>query len=551
MVLLARWPLDSPFDVISGAALLVALAIPALYYFLVRPLARQNEARRGDEETIRQSEERYRTIFDTAANLITSVDTEGIIVDCNARISTFLGYTREEIIGQPMSRIIHADDVARAKNAVAEILTKGFTYDREYKMVRHDGSLVDVSINSSALRDKQGEWTKTVCIISDITSARRMEETIQNAYADLERIFNASGNGMRVVDLDFNIIRANDTYARMNMVLKQDTVNRKCYEDFPGPLCHTAQCTLRRIIEGEDRIESEVEKERGDGIKITCTLTATALRNPENNQIIGMVEDFRDITELRRAQEHLQHSQVLASLGEMTAGIAHEVNNPLGSILLYSELLVASDVKPQVKKDLRVIHDEAKRAAQVMTDLLSYSRKVKPQKRRLDLHKLLKKLASMRRYSQNVQNITMEMDFQAEPIFVSGDSMQLRQLFMNLLLNAEEAVKESPKRRITIVTRTEGGRVKIVIADTGRGIPEKDLKQVFYPFFTTKDTGEGTGLGLSTCYGIVTDHHGLISANNNPDGGAAFTIDMPFILAKKDRELVGVNAGPAPKQLEE
>ncbi|MEE8354173.1 MAG: PAS domain S-box protein, partial [Dehalococcoidales bacterium] len=596
MVLFIKWPLRPPFDIVVDAALLVGLTVPALYFFLVRPLARQSEARRGAEEnlelqtklldlasdsvflhdtegnfayvneaahkalgytrdelmqlnlsdlvapdekdgignrinqttemggaifesvhrrkdgtllpievqadsvefggrrlliavarditrhkhaeeTIRQSEQRYRAIFDTAANLITSVDRRGVIVDCNARVSSFLGYTQEEIIGQPMSKIIHADYLAKAEESLAKILTTGFSYDQEYKMVRRDGSLIDVSANSSALRNGQGGWSKTVCIISDVTTARRMEEAVRNAYAELERVFNTAGNGMRVVDIDFNVIRVNDSYAEMSMVRKQDTVNRRCYEDFPGPLCHTAHCTLRRIIGGEERVESEVEKERSDGTRITCMRTATALRNSEN-QLLGMVEDYKDITELKKTREHLQHSQVLASLGEMTAGIAHEVNNPLGSILLYSELLVASDVDPRVRKDLRIIHDEARRATQVMTNLLAYSRKVKSQTRRLDLHKMLKKLVSMRRYSQRVQNVTLETDFQPAPLYLAGDSTQLRQLFMNLVLNAEEAVKECAERRITISTRTEGDWAKIVIADTGPGIPEKNLEQV-------------------------------------------------------------------------
>lgn len=550
MTLLTQWSLRPQYEIIIDSVLLVGLTIPALYFFLVRPLARQSEARRGAEETTHQSEERYRAIFDTAANLITSVDRRGIIVDCNAQISSFLGYTRGEIIGQPMSKIIHPDYLAKAEESLAEILTKGVTYDREYKMVRRDGSLIDVSINSSALRDDQGEWTKTVCIISDVTTARRMEEAVRNAYAELELVFDTAGGGMRVVDLDFNVIRANDTYAEMSMARKQDAVNHKCYEDFPGPLCHTPQCTLQRISGGEERIESEVEKERSDGTKITCMRTATALRNREN-RLLGMVEDYKDITELRKAQEHLQHSQVLASLGEMTAGIAHEVNNPLSSILLYSELLVATDIEPRVRKDLRIIHDEAKRATQVMTDLLAYSRKVKPQTRRLDVHKILKKLVSMRRYAQKVQNITLETDFQPAPLHVSGDSTQLRQLFINLVLNAEEAVKECAERRIKISTWTEGDWVKIAIADTGPGIPKENLKQIFYPFFTTKDTGEGTGLGLSTCYGIVTNHHGLIVARNNPDGGATFVVDLPIAPAKRIAELVGADAMTAQGQPEE
>jgi len=510
---------------------------------LILSAARDITERRLAEESLRESEERYRLIFDTAANLIISVDREGTVIDCNGRAYSVLGYTRKQIVGRPISGIVHPDHLSTVQASLQETLARGFTYGTEYRMVRKDGAMIDVSVNASSLKDNAGEYVRTICIISDITASRRMEKAVQAAYAELERVFNAAGDGMRVIDRDFNVIRVNEAYADLSGVGKHEAVTRKCYENTGSRLCHTPRCALTRIVGGEEYVEGEVEAECRDGTRTSCILTATPLRGPDG-ELTGVVETLKDITELRKAQEQLQHSQLLASLGEMTAGIAHEVNNPLGSVLLYSELLMAGDAPAQTRKDLKVIHDEAKRAARIMTDLLTYSRRVKYQVRRLDLHRILSKLLEMRRYTERVHNIVVSTDFAEGPVWIRGDSSHLRQLFMQLMLNAEEAVKESGRGHIRVTTRRDGEWARISVADNGSGIPPENLKQIFYPFFTTKDVGEGTGLGLSTCYGIVTNHNGLIRAENNEAGGATFVVELPLATNRKQPALVQV-AGEA------
>jgi len=224
---------------------------------------------------------------------------------------------------------------------------------------------------------------------------------------------------------------------------------------------------------------------------------------------------------------------VNAFLGRVTSGIAHEVNNPLGSILLYSELLMASDVPAPVKKDLKVIHNEAKRAAKIMTDLLVYGRRIKSPTRRLNLHRILKKLLDMRRYEQRVQNIITSIKLQGGPLYVNGNLHQLRQAFLNLILNAEEVLNKCNGGNIVITTQTVAGWAHVSIADSGTGIPEGNLNHVFYPFFSTKRVGEGTGLGLSISYGIITNHQGRIRAENNKMGGATFTTEIPLAPNKR------------------
>ena len=235
-----------------------------------------------------------------------------------------------------------------------------------------------------------------------------------------------------------------------------------------------------------------------------------------------------EITDLIKLQEQSRHSQLLATLREMMAGIANEVNNPLGSILLYSQLLMAGDASPQTKKDLKVIHDEARRAARVMSYLLTYCRQERLEVRRIDINSILEKFLCTHCHSETAHNITITTDLQDGPLPVKGDSSQLNQLFMNLMRNAEEALKQADGGHITITTRREGEWVKVSITDDGPGIPPGNLQRIFYPFFTTKQAGEGSGTGLSTCHSIVTSHKGLIRAENNKNSGATFTVELPL-----------------------
>jgi signal transduction histidine kinase len=235
-----------------------------------------------------------------------------------------------------------------------------------------------------------------------------------------------------------------------------------------------------------------------------------------------------EITDLRKLQEQSHHSQLLATVREMMAGIANEVNNPLGSILLYSQLLMAGDISPLAKKDLKVIHDEARRAASVMSYLLTYCRQEKLELYRVDINRIIEEFLRKYHHPETSHKITITSDLKDGPLTVKGDSSRLNQLFENLVLNAEEALEKADMGHVTITTRREGDWVKISVTDDGPGIPPGNLQQIFYPFFTTKQPREGSGLGLSTCYGIVTNHKGLIFAENNETGGVTFTVELPL-----------------------
>ena len=375
--------------------------------------------------------------------------------------------------------------------------------------------------------------------LKEVTERSQAEEQFRKSEEKLRLMFESMAEGIVVTDLDANIIETNEVVVSMHGYASRD--------EFTGRSIVTLVATKDHARIMEDMGNTlNTGFTRGlyydflttDGVQFPVRLSMALLKDPSDRPA-GFVVVAEDVSESRKMEEQLQHSQLLASLGEMTAGIAHEVNNPLATVLLYSEMLMDSEVPREINRDLRIVHDEVKRAAQIMTNLLTYSCQSTSKVRRLNLNKILRKVTDMRRYTQTVQNITVYVDLPEEQITVRGNAPQLTQVFMNLVVNAEEAVRESEDRTIVITAGIDGDWVKVSVADTGTGIPEENLGQVFYPFFSTKRNRKGTGLGLSICYGIVTEHGGLIHVENNPTGGATFSVELPLSTSQKKASLSG------------
>jgi PAS domain S-box-containing protein len=394
---------------------------------------------------------------------------------------------------------------------------------------KKDGGQFWVEITSAPIMH-DGELLYYISSWVDITERKQMENALRREKERAEGYLDIAGVMLVTTNSDDDIMLMNKKGCEILGYEVEELIGKNWFETLvPERTRGEIRGVFHKLMIGElDPVRHyESPLLTKDGEERLIAFNSAAIRD-QNGQIVGALTSGEDITELRKTQEQLQHSRLLASLGEMTAGIAHEVNNPLGSILLYSELLMANDIPSQSKKDLKIIHEEAKRAAKIMTDLLTYGRRTKSQMRRLNLHKPLKKVLEMRQYEQRVQNITVSSKLHNGPLYVNGDSSQIMQVFMNLVLNAEEALRESKGGTIIITTQATGEWAIVSISDNGVGIPYTDLNQVFYPFFTTKQVGEGTGLGLSTCYGIVTEHNGLIRAENNEKGGATFTVELPL-----------------------
>lgn len=244
--------------------------------------------------------------------------------------------------------------------------------------------------------------------------------------------------------------------------------------------------------------------------------------------VAHVIELVIDVTENRNLQLQLLQSEKLASIGELAAGIAHELNNPMAGIIGYSEFLL-EELKGQEGPlaDVKKIHGEAIRCSRIVQNLLKFSHRHKPRKGEVSLNEVLQSTTDIVEYEFKVNNVSLEKDYSPDLRQVMADQYQLQQVFMNILNNAFFFLKnQQGKRLIKISTLNAGGNVEVRIWNNGPPIPDGAVDKVFDPFFTTKEVGKGTGLGLSVSHGIIRNHQGEIIARNI-DGGVLFTVTLP------------------------
>jgi signal transduction histidine kinase len=228
-------------------------------------------------------------------------------------------------------------------------------------------------------------------------------------------------------------------------------------------------------------------------------------------------------------QEKLAQTDRLASLGEMAAGIAHELNNPLTGVVAMSELLLESETFDDIKKDLESISSEGQRAANVVKNLLSFARSHTLSAQPVKINDVINQVLDLRAYEHRVNNIAVVTQLDPEIPEIIADRFQLQQVFVNIVLNAEQAMIESHERgNLTVTSEVLKGMIKTSFSDDGPGIPQDIIHRIFDPFFTTKDAGKGTGLGLSISYGIVSKLGGRIYAESQPGKGASFVVELPL-----------------------
>ena len=245
---------------------------------------------------------------------------------------------------------------------------------------------------------------------------------------------------------------------------------------------------------------------------------------------------IKTLEELQLTQRSLVQAEKLSALGELVAGVAHELNNPLTGILGFSQLLLMSEQDPAVRRDVERIEKEAQRATRVIKNLLSFARMQEIKKRPVDLNDVVSRTVEIKNYELRVNNITVEMQLAEQLSPILADASQIQTVFLNLINNAQDALSSAHgKRTLRVRTEHAGDSVHVSISDDGPGISPDHLGKIFDPFFTTKGIGKGTGLGLSICHGIVTSYGGRIWAESEYGSGAIFHFEFP-ITRQTDEE---------------
>ncbi|MBI4965853.1 MAG: PAS domain S-box protein [Desulfomonile tiedjei] len=271
------------------------------------------------------------------------------------------------------------------------------------------------------------------------------------------------------------------------------------------------QCRLRKSEETE----------------VFLLLSATSRRDA-SGKIVSYEGIAKDVTARLYMERQLQQAEKLASLGQISTGIAHEINNPLGVMLGYTQLLLRDHPSgSQIHDDLKTIEKHARNCKAVVEDLLKFSRSTQTRKSSIDINQCVGEVISLLEHQFELDKITVETRLSPNLPRVTADGEKLQQVFMNLLMNARQAI--SGKGRISVGTEGDPGTraIRVVFSDDGCGIAAEHIDKIFDPFFSTKPVGEGTGLGLSVSYGIVQDHNGRIQVESRPGKGSTFTVVLP------------------------
>jgi two-component system, NtrC family, sensor kinase len=336
-----------------------------------------------------------------------------------------------------------------------------------------------------------------------------------------------------VVGLDYSISKANVAMSEVAGTTVKKIVNRKCYEVFAGRKTPCENCRMLKASEGDAVPGYEIYNEKNDRWYEVAT---RRLKNRSGQT--SVVQIYRDRTDAKKLQNQIAQNEKLASIGQLAGGFAHEINNPLGGILVFSQMILR-EMKKTGKHypDVVEIEHAARRCKSIVENLLAYSRQrpVKPILEAVDVHEIIHsslKLATLGLDKANLQETKLNLKAPVHTLI--SDKNRLTQIFINVFKNAFQAMPEGG--RLTVSTSENFVKAHpfllIEIADRGCGISQTDLKKIFEPFFTTKDPGQGTGLGLSIVHGIMQDLGGTIEVKSKINKGTTFLLSFPLHLPK-------------------
>ncbi|MFP3869470.1 MAG: PAS domain S-box protein [Syntrophobacteria bacterium] len=539
--------------------------------------------RRQTEESLARSEANYRLLLRTIPSIVFRGYKDWSVDFLDNKIEKLTGYPMQHFNSRKLkwSDIIVQEDMVSIRDIFKKALVKDKVYLREYRIKTATGDIRWIRERSQIVLDENEEFSYVGGTFSDITERQQMQQQLNDSYEKLEKAHKELEDYCRVInDLNENLenmvkerteelVRSESKYKRL--VENSKDVIYICNENGEITDINPSGCellgfksqddvqtlTLRDILQDPDEADKyhETLKQQGfikdyevtfktrDDRILNMLITASAIVD-EAGKFVGCEGIARDVTELRRVTEHLLESQKMATVGQLAAGVAHEINTPLMVILAHSQLL--ADEFPEgseTLEDLKVIEEQTKICGKIVADLLDFSRGSETVIDSTDINQTIEDVLAVLEHSLNIDRIYIIRDFAPDlpPIF--ADSEKLKQAHVNMLNNSHDAMDTDGA--IVISTQHDRDSEEIVISfiDTGPGIPAEIKHKVFDPFFTTKEVGKGTGLGLAVTFGIVKQHGGYIEVESPPSAerlkllagehvkkrgqGTAFIIHLP------------------------
>ncbi|MFC2041106.1 PAS domain S-box protein [Chloroflexota bacterium] len=477
--------------------------------------------RKKAEETLRESEERWHSLVENAPNIIMLIDRDRKIQFINHVVA---GLDVKDIIGRSIYDYIQPENHDIVREVVDRVFKTGEAGYYEIRGVGPDGRISWYETETGAIK-KDGEVASIIQITSDITERKQVEEKTRQAAEEWRTTFDSITDLISIHDKDFKLVRVNKAFANSLNMKPEEVVGKTCYQVIHGANEPVSNCPHMKTLKTKKPATEEFFEPH---LGIHLEVTTSPIFN-DKGEVVASVHVARDVTERKNMQEQMMVTDRLASIGQLASGIAHEMNNPLTGVIGFSDLLLERDLPEDVKEDLETINREAKRTANVVKGLLTFARKQGTEKALVDLNSIIQEVLQLRAYEQRVSNIEVSASCASDLPQVMGNGGQLQQVFINLVVNAEQAMLEAHgKGTLTITTEQVGDIVRACVTDDGPGISPENMRKLFTPFFTTKEVGKGTGLGLSICHGIVTEHGGKIYTESELGKGTSFILKLPL-----------------------
>jgi two-component system NtrC family sensor kinase len=492
-----------------------------------RGVSRDVTNRRQAEEALQKSEERYRQLTENAGEAIFVVQ-DGRVKFMNPKGAELSGYSIEELVSKPFVEFIHPEDIDMVADRYLKRL-KGEPVPQiyDFRIIRKDGIIRWGELNAVPISWE--DRPAVLCFMNDITERKEAEQALRQSEERYRAILERMQDSYFEADIAGNLTFVNSAACRHLRYSREELIgmNYKNFvaEDYTRSVFQVFNEVYRAGVPNKGFQWKTLRKDGSPGF---IDSSVAPLRNDEG-EIIGFSGVGRDITERRRMEEQLMLTERLASIGQLAAGIAHELNNPLTAIVGFSDLLLERDLASDVKADLNIVSQEAKRAVAIVKGLLSFAREQRVEKTLVDINSVIQGVLQVRYYEQRVSNIEIDARFAPALPQVMGNGSQLEKVFVNIITNAEQVMLEAHGRgKLTITTEQVGDIIRISITDDGPGISPDNMKRLFTPFFTTREVGKGSGLGLSVSHGIVAEHDGKIYAASELGKGATFVVELPI-----------------------
>lgn len=484
--------------------------------------------RKRVEEGLQESEKFNSSLLNSSPNPIHVVNPDTSIEYINPALEKLTGFSKEEIIGSKVPYPWWQKDKLRESNeAFEKVLAEGVVTKRERQFQKKSGEPFWVELTSTAVRDNDKvKYLLTNWV--DITERKEAERKLLESELKYSTLVENSTDGIGVIQ-DGILKFVNSRMATMLGYSEEEGLG-KSFINFVYPdYREIVLDRYKKRLAGETVLNNyEVYLISKDGKRVPVEINAAQIEYEGKPADMALI---RDVTERKKMQEQLIMQDRMATIGQLTSGIAHELNNPLTSVIGFSELLLSRELPDDIKEDIKIINDGASRTAKIVKNLLTFARKQPKEKLPVDINESIQKIVELRAYEQKVNNIQVDTRFASDLPHITGNASQLQQVFLNIVINAEFFMIEAHKKgTLTITSERIGDFVRLSFADDGTGISQENMRNLFSPFFTTKPVGKGTGLGLSICHGIVSEHGGRIYAESKLGEGATFIIELPVTI---------------------